>query len=306
MPTATTRLLLLVLQCSILITCQRSESEKPPIPPVARECAETRRVRLGIAGGYGINGFSLFGVEDTLPFVYLDPVFEAGSPRTVPPLKLFRLAQYPAVSVESSELCTAETDSGGPAVRCLGEDGKAVSVALRLDELASRLGVNARCLELENGIGSRALDRLTERWQTTLAACSKESKSKSAEVMLELRAPPASAGCGGPTHPRCAQVQLSIPPIGFKKNLGVIWDFPQCSVTHLPAPVGIEIACSGNSLSYAQVYHYGRAVFYRIEEASDQRREGRGPAMQEVSLPSGTRPVFRFRSFAPLNGESPN
>ena len=288
-----------------MIACHRSDSHKTSILTTVTKCEETRKVRLGVAGGYGINGAGLYGEKDTLPYIYLDPIFDAGTPRTVPPTKMFELARYPAVSAKPRELCTAEVVSGRTTVQCIDGTGVAVPVALKLDEVASRLGISLHCLEVENEIGLRNLNRITQEWKTTLADCSETPKSRSTEVILEMLHPPRSAGCEVNDHPLCAQVRLSIPSIGFKRDLGLIWNFPLCSIGYLRNPAGIQVACSDNSLSYAEVYHYQNTVFYRIGE-TDEQRNGSGPAMQNIVLPSRAKPVFRFRSFVPIKSESSN
>jgi hypothetical protein len=305
-----TSLLLLLALSGGSITCHRNESKKSPPPPVALTnsaiCQKAWKVKLGIAGGYGINGTYLHGETANGPFVYLDPSFGIGTPRTVPPFTRHRLAQYPAVAVDPRELCTSEVVAGEMSVRCLNDSGLPVPVELRLDEVASRLGVSRYCLELENEIGSRNLDGIMQNWKKVLANCSGKAKGQRTEVILELRHPSKSADCGTKGHPTCAQVRLAIPAIGFKKDVGVIWNFPLCIVRDLTSPAGIQVACSDNDISYAEVYHYRNTVFYRIEKDTEQAPNGGGPAMQSIALPCGVEPVFRFRSFEPVERESSN
>jgi hypothetical protein len=94
--------------------------------------------------------------------------------------------------------------------------------------------------------------------------------------------------------------------IGFKREFGVIWNVPLCSVSYMKTLEGIQVACSDNSLSYAEVYHYHNTIFYRIEETDTQRGNGVGPAMLELVLPCGVCPTFQFRSFVPIRRESSN
>ncbi|MGC4068878.1 MAG: hypothetical protein QM784_30390 [Polyangiaceae bacterium] len=255
-------------------------------------------MRLGIAGGYGMNGTGLHGETSLIPFVYLDPVAELGVVAT-PHIRVAQLPLFPLVSRLPGELCSAEVIAGEITVRCLNDEGRPAPAALPLDEVAKRLSVPRQCLTIQDALGVHALDSLSQQWTSVMNRCVGVPKTQKAPVTLAFERSEGGSGCA--PDPIWALVTLSIPSIGIKKRLGHIWNFPLCNATRTTSPEGIQVDCSDSNQSKTQIYAYRNTVFYRIAETDEEASNGVGLAMQQVELPCGMLPDFRFRSYIPID-----
>jgi hypothetical protein len=246
-----------------------------------------------------MNGTGLHGETTTSPFVYLDPVLEPAMTQ-VQYTSSARLPIFPALSRPPGEFCSSKVIGRELDVRCLDDEGTPTPVALQLDEVAKRLSVPRECLVIQNELGTRSLEELSQQWKLVLGRCAGAANRRRVAVKLDLERPQEDSGCA--SAPICALVRLSVPAIGLRKRLGHIWNFPLCTATRMTQPKGIQVSCSDSSESYAAVYTHGGSLFYRVAETDEEIRKGVGPSMQMVELPCGMEPEFEFRSYIPIDG----
>jgi hypothetical protein len=293
-----------------MVSCQVSDGNKhhSSISTTTHvlECSKVIDVVVDMKGSYDINAEVANETASPCPYVYWEP--------SVPGLvsidtRLRAIGGPPCLpSVEGAarDLCSVSTTSDQVNVSCLDDKGAIHVGGESLANIATSIRTVPACVQIVNRIGQRNLDRRTAEWLANRAACvDKATTRRKIPVYLEVSEAPSSAQCRSGQAILCASLRLSIPAVGFARDLGDIGNYPACVASRIVDPNGIRFDCSDLGLSAANVYTSGNKVFFRTgnERTSDSKRP-EDATMQSVDLPCGLEPDFRIRGPAKIQWAS--
>jgi hypothetical protein len=272
----------------------------------SKPCDELWTVRLDVEGSYAINpGYAgptphIFSTVEGPPNHFLQ------GPTTV-----VVLPAWPAVSALPTELCSATVADRVVELNWLGDDGEPLTTKVDAAEIGRRYGRDARCMRVSERIGTRSLEPVRAAWRDAVAGCGGDAGARRVPVFLDFRPPTVKGDAFGRIYydshgkPGALAVRLTVPSLGFRRELGMLWNYPVCGPpARLENMNGIEFGCSDDSISTAIAYQIGRFVFYRTDALSEKTDGGQvrevEPPMQRLELPCGAVADFHVRSSIPL------